>query len=162
MGCLWGGLFVSAQTYGIYVASTLGFLVQLDGLPPGWADEEREAFRSLVPGSTQWATASDFHSLSRLAFPRDFVDLRRVQRAAQLRVLHLEARAPGGLDVSRRAQRLRDLRAASHEVARVGCWADWFRRSFWQPLDDNARDLAQVGIIPAAVEERLLRGAARP
>ena len=67
---------LTTVAYTTYVASVASFLVQLDGLPPNWDDVEREAFRHLVPGSSQWAVPEDLRRLRLLGFPRAFDDLR--------------------------------------------------------------------------------------
>ena len=137
-------------------------MLQLDGLPPQWPQVEREALRRLVPGSTQWATVADLHSLASMGFPRDFIDLTKTQKAAQFRVVHWEAWASGGLAVQSRARALRALRLRSNEVVRSALWADWFDRSFLLQLDGTVQDLAALGITASAVEAQLVGDAPRP
>ena len=60
------------MAYSVYISSTLGFLVQLDGLPPQWPQVEREALRRLVSGSILWTSPEDLHELDHWGLPACF------------------------------------------------------------------------------------------
>ena len=153
-----GGLFATLVAYAVYVASVVGFVMQLDGLPPQWPEAEAEAVRLLVPGAGQFTCPDDVKHLDLLGFPRALLHIEARQRAAQLRVLHLEASASGGLRVRERAAALRNSMQRTTRIAEAGTWADWFRRSFLLQLADNAQHCRHAGITPRAVEAELLTG----
>ena len=156
-----GGLFLTTVAYTTYIASVIGFLVQLDGLPPHWREVESEAFRRLVPGSSQWTSPNDLKHLHVFGFPRSFADMEVRQQAAKLRVAHLEAASSGGLDVHRRADALRELRRQSDEIGMAAPWGAWLDRLFLLQLDDAVREARTRGISARRIEAKLV-GAEAP
>ena len=132
-GC-WGqagaGLYLTATAYTIYVASVIGFLIQLDGLPDNWNETEGKAFERLVPGFGLWCSTDDLHNLKRYGFPKGFVDMQLRSQAAKIRVAHLEATATGGLQVQQRAEALRTMMNTNDDLHLRTAWAEWFSKSF--------------------------------
>ena len=154
---------MAASAYQVYVASTLGFLLQLEVLPEHWERVELRALSTLIPGLAQWASAADAHRLRDMGFPRCFPDLRLTQRAAQLRVAACVAVASGGLRTAARARRLKEVRRVSEHLDREIAWQDWFNAAYVVRLDTNRRELAALGIDESRVEIHILgESAARP
>ncbi|CAK0908614.1 unnamed protein product [Prorocentrum cordatum] len=118
---------------------------------------EARAFGLLVPGSLLWASPADLRQLHRLGFPRGFVDMQSRQLAAKLRVAHLEARASGGLDVRRRAARLRECRRNTDNIVVSAAWADWFDRAFLLQLDNAVEVARGLGVTAARAQDRRVR-----
>ena len=162
----WGdagaGLFLTTTAYSTYVASVIGFLIQLDTLPPQWPDVEAEAFKRLVPGSSQWASPQDLKHLHLFGFARAFADMQVRQHAAKLRVVHWEAVSSGGLNVCRRAAALRELRRQSEEIGMAAAWGAWLDRIFLLQLDDAVREARAQGVTARSIEAELVGDAPRP
>ena len=77
------GLHFACVVFRTYVASILGFLLQLEPLPASWPPVEARILRALVPGPYRWCSADDLHGLRQdFGFPQKFTDLRQVSLAA--------------------------------------------------------------------------------
>ena len=119
------GFFWATRAYSIYIASTMGFLLQLEELPPQWSTTEETACRRLFPGPWKWICPVDLHSVAKeLGFAAEIPDMKTVSIAAKIRVLHREANGTMG----RRIRQLRlDIetalgRAEGEATVRVGRW----------------------------------------
>ncbi len=119
------GLYYTSVAYNIYIASLLGFLLQLEVLPDGWEAVEAAALRRLVPGPARWILPADLHALRiHHGLSAEFTDMQEVSFAARFRVAYREASASGGLAVAAATRRLDTLRLDSellaHEVGGGG------------------------------------------
>lgn len=160
-GALELGLYFAATVYNVYALSTPGFLLRLDTLPQCESQVESQAFRSLVRGPWSWALPEDLRSLRRaFGFVTEFGDAMEVSVAAKFRAAHLEARASGGLQVSRTLRKLDRILAESRYMVRASRWGDWFRRPLIRNIDEAVEHLALRGINLTSVEAAL--GAAGP
>ena len=149
------GLQWSALVYQVYVASVLGFLLQLDRLPSHWESTEASLLRALVPGPYRWCLPADLHGLHRdFGFAREFPDLRMTSIAARLRVLRNEAVAQGGLPVRFWLQRLAAAGQRSPHLARLVRWRLWHSSSFCHYLASAAHELAGAGVTVQEVRMR--------
>ena len=156
---LWGqlalGLQFAAVIYRVYIASTLGFLLQLEPLPASWTVAEGRLLRALVPGPYRWCSADALHILRKdFGFAQEFVDLRIVDTAAKLRVVHCEAKEQGGL---RHRCKLRQIALAERQtdyVVRLARWRQWFAQSFSQRLEDAVACARQAGFSLQAAYSR--------
>ena len=157
------GLFFTVAAYNVYVASLLGFLLQLEPLPPEWPLLEERTLRSLVPGPYRWASAEDLRRLKRdFCLPQEFVNLQEVSTAARFRVYHREARTAGGLHVRENRSKLdRDI-AASTFMERGGRWRSWFHSSFLHNLAAAEEQCKDKGITIQAVEAEATSHSQRP
>ena len=157
------GLFFTTVAYNVYVASLLGFILQLDTLPSEWPQREAATLRELVPGPYRWINSQDLHGLRRdFALPQEFIDLKEVSVAARFRVLHREAAAAGGLRAKTLARKLQNEYMASDYVARCGRWREWFGKSFAQNLAEADAYCQEQGVTIDRVEETVTRAAPRP
>ena len=59
------GLHYTSVAYNVYIASLLGFLLQLEVLPDAWVSVEAAALRRLVPGPAKWILPADLHASGR-------------------------------------------------------------------------------------------------
>ena len=153
---VWGqqelGLQFAAFVFRSYIASTLGFLLQLEELPSNWSTIEAQLIRSLVPGPYRWCLAGGLHGLRRdLGFAQEFVDLRNVSLAAKLRVAHCEADRQGGLGHRRWLRRLDVAERQSLRIVRFTRWRQWFGNSFCHVLASALSQLDRMGISWQAV-----------
>ena len=157
------GLHFSSVAYNVYVASLLGFLLQLDVLPDTWTSLEAATLRQLAPGPAQWILPADLHALRRHhGMPHDFSDMGEVSLAARFRVFHREAAAAGGFKVLSAVRRLDGLYRASPYVYRGGRWRQWFLRSYYHNLQEAVLEYERRGITIATVEGDLGAAAPRP
>ena len=157
------GLHYSSVAYNVYVASPLGFLLQLAVLPESWSALEAAMSRRLVPGPAQWTLPADLHDLRRShGLPHDFRDLRDVSLAAQLRVVRREAVACGGLRVSAEVRRLDALYRATPFLYRSGRWRQWFLNSFYHNLQAAVDTCRALGVTIETVESGLGVAGPRP
>lgn len=156
-----GGLFLTSRAYGIYVASVLSFVLQLECLPARWPRIEGEGFRALVRGPGNWCTASDLRMLHQFGLPHRFADMEAVSWAARLRVARWEA-LPGGLDSRGHARRLRLARARSEQVARIGSWPRWFDGAYALNLEAAVHRYAGMGVTPRSLEDSVAGDVPRP
>ena len=138
------------------------FLLQLDDLPPSWEDIEATALRGLVPGPGNCCVLRDLHHLDHFGMPAKFLDLRSAAPAIKFRVACCENVCNGGLQVRRRARELRSALQRSGQLYRIGRWADWLRRAFYQQLDDSLALFEDRGMTFHALEETLAPGIPRP
>ena len=157
------GLFYTVAAYNVYVASLLGFLLQLEPLPPEWPLLEERTLRTLVPGPYRWASAEDLRRLKRdFCLPQEFSNLQEVSTAARFRVYHREARAAGGLKVRENRGKLDEDIAASVFLERGGRWRQWFRTSFLHNLAAAEAHCRNKGITIQAVEAEATSHSQRP
>ncbi len=67
---LWSQLHMAlhhtAVAYNVFLASLLGFLVQLEPLPPYWKTTEAAIMRKLIPGPGSWMLPRDMHDLAEM------------------------------------------------------------------------------------------------
>ena len=125
------GLHHTSVAYNVYIASLLGFFLQLEVLPPEWPSLEVAALRKLVPGPASWILPADLHALRRhFGMPHDFADLGDVSLAARFRVACREAAVSGGLRVFTKVRRLEALYRDTPHLCRSGRWRRWFFHSF--------------------------------
>jgi hypothetical protein len=121
------GLHFTSVAYNVYIASLLGFLLQLETLPDAWSSVEAAALRRLVPGPAKWILPTDLHALrSHHGLPQEFADMQEVSFAARFRVAYREASASGGLAVAPNIRRLDTLSRNSEFVVRGGRWRFWY------------------------------------
>ncbi len=81
------GLHYTSVAYNVYIASLLGFLLQLEVLPDAWVSVEAAALRRLVPGPAKWILPADLHALrSHHGLPQEFADMQEVSVAAKFKV----------------------------------------------------------------------------
>ena len=157
------GLQWSALVYQVYVASVLGFLLQLDRLPSHWDTTEASLLRALVPGPYRWCAPADLHGLRRdLGFAREFPDLRMTSIAARLRVYRHEAAAQGGLPIRRWLLRLAAADHRSQHLARWAHWRQWHSSSFCHYLASAPRELAAAGVSGQEVRMRAAQASCEP
>ena len=157
------GLHLSSVAYNVYIASLLGFLLQLAVLPSSWPALEAATFRKMVPGPGYWLLPSDLHDLRRThGLPHNFQDLNDVSLAARFRVVHREAVACGGLQVSAAVRRLDALFQATPFLYRSGRWRQWYLSSFYHNLHAAVATCRTLGITIETVETELGAANARP
>ena len=157
------GLHFTAVAYNVYVASLLGFLLQLEVLPEEWESAEAVALCRMVPGPAKWALPADLHVLRRhFGMPHEFTDMHDLSRAARFRVFHREATPTGGLAVPAAVRRLNALYADSDFIYRGGVWRQWYLHSYYHNLAASVVELRQLGISISTVEADLGSAAARP
>ena len=157
------GLLWSMLAYRIYIASVLGFLLQLDTLPSHWASTEAALLRAIVPGPYRWCEATDLQGLRRdLGFAQEFPDLRMTSIAARVRVHCREAAAHGGLRVREWLRRLESAHSRSQHLGREGCWRAWFASSFCHSLHLAFREMRNAGVALPEVHLRAAQATARP
>ena len=155
---MWGqlalGLQFAAVVYRVYIASTLGFLLQLDDLPDTWPGTEAQILRTLVHGPYLWLTARDLHGLRRdFGFPQEFVDVREVGLAAKYRVTKCEGCRSGGLGHRIWLRTLAAAERASVQLLRLGRWRAWFHSSFCHKLEQAVAAVRQAGISETQARE---------
>jgi hypothetical protein len=157
------GLHHATLAYNVYMASVLGFHLQLERLPEHWSRTEAAVFRRLVPGPGNWIVPRDLHHLSLLfGMPHNFGDLETVSMAAKFRVAHREATASGGLRVLRRARELDDALQAAPCWLRAIRWGPWFRDSFYHKLRQAMEHCAAKGVTIDSIEAALQGAAPQP
>jgi hypothetical protein len=157
------GLFFTATAYNVYIGSLLGFVLQLETLPPEWRQIEQSTLRSLVPGPYRWALPEDLHRLrSDYGMPQEFLDMAEVSIAARFRVFHREASAAGGLQVRAEKRRLDAANVASPFIVRGGRWRQWYRSSYVHNLADAVDHCRAQGIDLAKVEATATGHSQRP
>ena len=157
------GLHLTCVAYNVYVASVMGFLLQLELLPPQWAATEARVLRRLVPGPMSWIRPEDLHALHRHhGMPQEFANLPVVSLAARFRTAHREAAAAGGLQVHRAVRRLDAAFAHSEYIARGGRWRAWFMNSHYHNLKAAVTHMQGSGITIESVEAELGAEAPRP
>jgi len=110
---VWGqagvGLHLSLRAYQTYVSSVLGFVMQLEQLPPTFEEYERKACVALFPGPHKRMHPDILRNLRAHGFPTELADFGVVSVAARSRVCRTEALKHGGLQVHARARRLRSI-----------------------------------------------------
>jgi hypothetical protein len=157
------GLHYTSVAYNVYIASLLGFLLQLELLPEEWESVEAAALRRLVPGPAKWILPADLHALRvHHGLPHEFTDMQEVSFAARLRVAHREASTSGGLAVASRVRHLNTLNANSVFLIRGGRWRSWYKQSYYHNLDSAIQYGRRVGITIDSIEEDLGSTAPRP
>jgi hypothetical protein len=157
------GLHFTSIAYNVYIASLLGFLLQLEVLPEEWESVEAAALRRLVPGPARWILPADLHALRiHHGLPHDFADMQEVSFAARFRVAHREAAPVGGLAVAPNVRRLNSLCDESEFLARGGRWRWWYKHSYYHNLNAAVQYGSRIGITIEAVEEDLGSAAPRP
>ena len=155
------GMHFSTLAYNVYVASLLGFLLQLAPLPVEWKSTEISILRRLLPGPGNWVTPSDLHGLKDvLGMPHNVACMEEISLAARFRVAHREAAASGGLRVPQSIRRLDAAYQASVLLLRCGRWRTWFQNSFYHHLQAAVDRCGALGISLADIEHDL--GAAEP
>jgi exonuclease III len=157
------GLHYTSVAYNVYIASLLGFLLQLEVLPEEWESVEAAALRRLVPGPAKWVLPADLHALrTHHGLPHEFSDMEEVSFAARFRVAHKEASASGGLAVPSKVRRLNAHYAASVFLARCGRWRWWYQHSYYHNLEAAIQHGRHCGITLSSVEDELGATAPRP
>ena len=157
------GLHHTTVAYNVYIASLLGFLLQLEVLPASWASLEAATFRKLVPGPAHWIMPADLHELSRHhGMPHSFSNLSEVSLAARFRVAHREAARAGGLKVQDQVRRLTQLYQDTPHLYRSGRWRQWFLNSFVHNLQAAVLEFGHHGICIRSIEADLGAQAPRP
>ena len=157
------GLHFTCVAYNVYIASLMGFLLQLELLPETWPAAEAAALRRLVPGPSSWIRPGDLHSLSRHhGMPQDFANLEVISLAARFRVAHREAANAGGLKSQQAVRRLDSLFASTDFIARGGRWREWFTHSQYHNLEEAKRQMLGKGISIQSVEAGLGSDMPRP
>ena len=152
------GLHYAAVAWGTYLVSVLGFLVQLDSLPPEWEALEAWALRRLAPGPFAWCLPTDLHRLkSWYGMPKDFSDMAIRQRAAKIRVAWTEARAQGGAPLARWCSELRDLNSNSPYLVRRVRWADWHASCFAVQVHTEVKAAARDGHTFTTIEDSIAK-----
>ena len=150
------GLHHTCVAYNTYIASVLGFLLQLELLPADWPAVEERTLRKLIPGPARWIRPADLHNLRRhLCMPHDFHDMAVISVAARFRVAHREAASSGGLRVRQTVRRLDAMLCASSHIYRCGRWGHWFRQSFAHNLLDAVTECGRQGIDIRGIEADL-------
>ena len=133
--------------YTVYVISTLGFVAQLEPMPPDWVKWEEQMLRILVPGPRRWWSPADLHRLRRdFGFPHEFANAYEVARAAKLRVYAWEARGNGGIDfqsIKARIDQAVEHTPFSTGMVRRGTWA---QQSLAHVVWANRNELREQGV----------------
>jgi hypothetical protein len=157
------GLHFTSVAYNVYIASLLGFLLQLEVLPEEWESVEAAALRRLVPGPAKWILPKDLHALRcHHGLPHEFADMQEVSFAARFRVAHREAAASGGLAVASMTRRLDAQYAASTFLTRGGRWRGWYKHSYYHNLAAALQHGRRLGISIQSIEEELGAETPRP
>jgi exonuclease III len=157
------GLHYTSIAYNTYIASLLGFLLQLELLPEEWHSVEAAALRRLVPGPARWILPADLHAL-RLhhGLPQEFANMQEVSFAARFRVAYREASSTGGLAAVAASRRLDALRLDSEFLARGGRWREWYMHSYYHNLAAARQYGLLLGISINAIEDDLGANTPRP
>jgi hypothetical protein len=121
------GLHVAMDTYGIYVASVLAFVAQLQRPPAELGRLEAEAVRKIAPGPGHWCSPADLKHGPTLGLQGSLRPLREMCEAAMLRTLHWEAHMKGGIAWDNMRHKLRHALLTSDNLVIQAAWADWFR-----------------------------------
>ena len=157
------GLHHTSVAYNVYIASLLGFILQLEVLPANWPSLEAATLRKLVPGPANWILPADLHALRRHhGMPHDFSNMGEVLLAARFRVAYREAVASGGLRVSRTVHRLDALYRGTPHLRRSGRWREWFLHSFVHNLQAAVEEYRSHGIDIVGIEAELGANGPRP
>ena len=164
---LWGaldlGLQAAALVWNTYIITVVGFLLQLDVLPPSWQVAEAAALRRLVPGPGFWVQPHDLHNLrQQLGFVTEFRDAKEISLAARFRVAHREALSGGGLGIATGLRRLAASVDGTDHLVRLARWRSWFGSSFVARLDEAVCSLGHIGITITSIEHGIAGASARP
>ncbi|CAE8598073.1 unnamed protein product [Polarella glacialis] len=132
------GLHLNLLVYRVFIASLLGFVMQLEPDPPDIMGYFDIAMRRLAPGPGNWLSRADaFHLRSAYGFPLEFEDPRWMSMACKMRVVR---------DV---APDCNDRRKELDEVL-AECFRRphgmWHYRSFYTILSECRSELAFKGI----------------
>jgi len=103
-GALGLGLFMTLKAYSVYMATVLLFVGQLEDVPEEFDDIEDRACRKLFTGPWKWIAPEALHTLTRLHFPIELCNARKLAVAAKSRVVRSENAGEGGLKIRMRVK----------------------------------------------------------
>jgi len=106
-GALGLGLFMTLKAYSVYMATVLLFVGQLEDVPEEFDDIEDRACRKLFTGPWKWIAPEVLHNLTRLHFPIELCNARKLAVATKSRVVRSENAGEGGLKIRARAKHIR-------------------------------------------------------
>ena len=131
------------RIYGIFVASVLSYIMQLEPDCEELCDYFARALRLLAPGPGNWISPADLSNLDwAFSFPMCFKDPRWTSLAAKLRVIDALAR-----DCQAKAREL-ELALASYGKKPFG---GWHERCYFVVLSRIEQQLERRGISRLAV-----------
>jgi len=140
----WGkagyGLMLTLRAYQVYISSVLGFLCQLEPLPPNFQSFEEQSCRLMAPGPTFWVTPDVLKNLQLWGFSAELKDMAAVSVAAKSRIFRQEDFRNGGLRIRARSQRLDRLLATS-TVQHVAWCHTWIPNSFLFYVNDAEKQV---------------------
>ena len=159
LGC---GLALSTTAYNVYILPVLFFAAQLDAPPATWKQAGAKVIRKLLPGPAHWFKPEALRSISRLGFPKDFLDLMELTKAIQYRAATTEASATGGLGIRDRARTFHNSIIHSDYIGRTAIWKDRFDRSYILQLSNAITHCQDKGSTQHSLETELSHDSPRP
>jgi hypothetical protein len=120
------GLHPAMETYGIYVASVLTFVAQLQRPPDDLHNLESTAVRRIAPGPGNWCSVNDLKFGTFLGLHASLRPLHETCEAVMMRTFHWEAHSQGGIPWRHLHSQLQDALRKSDKVFLQASWARWF------------------------------------
>ena len=139
-------------------------MAQLEAPPPDVDVVLLRLLGKAAHGPGKWFHLEDVLHLKRaFHIASEFKGVEPMATAARYRVATQDSRAVGGLDVPRRADRLRQALRDSVQIGVCGAWADWFRNSTILQLSDTMTYFhRELRVTQRSLEEEIAQGAPRP
>ena len=146
------GLQYSTAAYNVHVASIPMYIAQLENYPEEFQAVEAALLRQVARGPFAWALLPDLHRLrDHFGQAHNFRDLRNASIAAKVRVCQFENAGHGGLQVVRRARRLRGVVYATEHGFRRHLWKPWLETNPLFNLEAALEQCQEVGISADAI-----------